>query len=89
MRGTQNALNTPSLVTVGPNSGDAIAIMMSGCLEGATRCVRLEEATTARSSLRSFRKIFLKIRASLGWASAVPPSKTSVCQITSPLSVRA
>ena len=33
-RGTKlsepNALNTPSLVTIGPNSGDGIAIMMSG-----------------------------------------------------------
>ena len=33
-----NALNTPSLVTVGPNSCDDIAIMMSGA-EGATWCV--------------------------------------------------
>ena len=32
MRGTSepNALNTPPLVTVGPNFGDDIVIMMSG-----------------------------------------------------------
>ena len=33
-----NALNNPSLATVGPKSGDGIAIMMSGA-HGATRCV--------------------------------------------------
>ena len=37
-RGTKlsepNALNTPLLVTVGPNSGDDIVIMMSGAYVG-------------------------------------------------------
>ena len=35
---THDAPDTPSLVNVGPNSGDDIVIMMSGA-KGATRCV--------------------------------------------------
>ena len=46
-RGTKlsepNALNTPLLVTVGPNSGDDIVIMMSGAY-GNARCVSINDS---------------------------------------------